>query len=538
MQLFDYLPEPALHIDAQGKVLRANNEARNQFASLFSTPPYPIFFDLIDGDRTEDLHTFISQLPTSRTRSLNTALVNGDRIPLPVKLRGQHVDGGAILTLQRQDSHSIACTPSCLRTAILEAQYQNNPGGILLVNDKMEILSFNREFVRIWDIPKEVQQSRDETASLKSVLDKLADPEAFIARVEELYGNREETSIDEVELKDGRTLYRHTYPLFDRTTYLGRVWYFLDITPLKTAQKNLLQNQVFLNTILEHIRDGIIACDAHGNIHLCNQQSKDLLTSPATPSWTPQTLDDLRFPVQDGQALKTAAGNPLKRALKGETVKNEELVVQGENSQFLRVSGQAMYDDQNNKLGAVISMHDITDLNLAKEQLKFMAYHDQLTGLPNRRLFHDLLQHSLKQAHRNRQQIAVLFLDIDNFKMANDLFGHERGDELLKEVAAVLSARLRDSDLLCRWGGDEFIIALLECDGIDGAINVAEKICLSLTDAMGKEASEAHLSLSTGIAIFPDHGQDADLLIRNADMAMYMAKRSGKNRCELFLPAR
>ena len=136
-----------------------------------------------------------------------------------------------------------------------------------------------------------------------------------------------------------------------------------------------------------------------------------------------------------------------------------------------------MVHDKVDKLGAVISLHDITDLTKAKEQLKFMAYHDALTGLPNRRLFHDLLLQNLKQAARNNQKVGVLFLDMDNFKSVNDTHGHLAGDKLLIEVGKTLESCLRESDILCRWGGDEFVIGILENHEDEEILKVAQKIC-------------------------------------------------------------
>ncbi len=195
-----------------------------------------------------------------------------------------------------------------------------------------------------------------------------------------------------------------------------------------------------------------------------------------------------------------------------------------------------MQDSDGNSLGAVVSLHDISDLNRAKEQLQFMAYHDALTYLPNRRLFHDILQQNLKHAHRYEEQVAVLFLDLDNFKAINDRYGHDRGDQILQLIAKTLQSCLRDSDLLCRWGGDEFVLALLE-SGKSADVNmVAEKIRARILACINEENDSCPISVSIGIALFPNHGSEPDLLIRNADMAMYKAKRRGKNRCEFFDP--
>lgn len=537
MNLFDHLPESAILLDSDGVILRCNREAEREFGISTAQHSGSSFPALLDGAELDSFIAFFKTLRSEDALTHCTSLKGLGEQPTPVTIQAKKTDTAQfILLLRKKDPRSTKCGGFCARGAILEAQYQNNPGGILLVNSQMEMISFNREFVRIWDIPEEVQQSRNEEESLKSVLSKMKQPEEFLNRVRQLYDHPKETSTDEIELRDGRILLRHTYPVSLNDDYLGRVWYFLDITPLKNAQKQVGTQQGLQQAILHHIRDGIIACDNDEKLSLFNQASLKLLKN-TEKEVLPATVSELQFHDEKTGELLEEEQNPLIRILKGETLRNlETVLVDGDNrKRCLRVSGQAMNDIDGSPMGGVISMHDITDLNRIKERLRFMAYHDELTGLPNRRLFHDLLQQSLKQAHRNKQEIGVLFLDLDNFKRVNDLYGHDHGDKLLKEVARLLQGRLRDSDILCRWGGDEFVIGLLECDGIDGVINVAEKICLQLTGSMGDDADKAHVTLSIGIALYPQHGSDADRLIRNADVAMYRAKRSGKNRCELFL---
>jgi diguanylate cyclase (GGDEF)-like protein/PAS domain S-box-containing protein len=361
------------------------------------------------------------------------------------------------------------------------------------------------------------------------------DPTNFIAKVESLYNNRTEVDTDEVELKDGRILYRHTYPVENYGKYLGRVWYFLDVTPLKQAQLKIEKQQIFQKAIIENVQDGIIACNSQGKINLMNFAGREFY-SCTTQDPIGIDIGELTHFANDGVTPLRGERNPLQRALNGETITNEEIIVKNENKKqhILRVNGQSMLHDSTENIGAVLSLHDITDINEAKEQLQFMAYHDALTGLPNRRLFHDLLLQSLKQATRNKQKVGVLFLDMDNFKSVNDNHGHDVGDTLLTEVGKTLQSCLRESDLLCRWGGDEFVIGLPENHGGNEILKVAEKICATVLNSIHAKNDTFNISVTIGIAISPDHGNDPDILIRNADAAMYHAKKLGKNRCELF----
>lgn len=535
MDIFNSLPVPALQLDSESRILLCNHGANDLFGWENGPVDQPLFTRFIGEEETDRFLDFYAATDSSPSLFSTTLHLPEDKTER-VTIKAARADGDKrIVLLNRQDPWTSGCGASCQHAAILEAQYQHNPGGILMVNEKMEVLSYNEEFIKIWGISKAVQASRDDKASLRSVLDKLADPEAFISKVESLYNNRTEVGTDEVLLGDGRTLYRHTYPVHRQQKYLGRIWYFLDITPLKQAQLQLEKQKTLQKTILENVQDGIIACDSEGKIDLMNRAARILYNfTQRDPLGC--DIDELIQFATDHMTPLTGEENPLQKALAGKIVENKEIVVTTQNGrqQTLRVNGQAISHDTGENTGAVISLHNISDIIEVEEQLKFMAYHDSLTGLPNRRLFHDLLLQCLNQAARHEQKIGILFLDLDNFKAINDQYGHDVGDALLTSVGKTLQSCLRKSDLLCRWGGDEFVIGLLENHGADDILKVAEKICATVLDCIHATETSLAVSATIGIAISPDHGRDPDLLIRNADVAMYHAKRLGKNRCELF----
>jgi diguanylate cyclase (GGDEF)-like protein/PAS domain S-box-containing protein len=179
---------------------------------------------------------------------------------------------------------------------------------------------------------------------------------------------------------------------------------------------------------------------------------------------------------------------------------------------------------------------DITELHEKEEHIRHQAYHDALTGLPNRMLFQDRLKQSLLMAERSNQQLAVMFLDLDRFKVINDTFGHHTGDELLRMVAERLSEVLRQSDTVSRFGGDEFVVLLSDIEGPQDACNVAGKIIEVFAKPLTVDTHELVLSTSIGISLFPEHGNDATALMKNADAAMYNAKESGRNTLKLYRP--
>ncbi|OOV87089.1 diguanylate cyclase domain-containing protein [Oceanospirillum linum] len=175
---------------------------------------------------------------------------------------------------------------------------------------------------------------------------------------------------------------------------------------------------------------------------------------------------------------------------------------------------------------------DITALKQEQERMERLAFYDALTGLANRRLFKDRLDIALKQAQRQQQSLALMYLDLDHFKSVNDDHGHEVGDELLKEVAVRLQSTLRESDVIARIGGDEFNIILPDIAGYEAAEWVADKVLQAVIVPVVIHGVTLNISASIGLTIYPDDGIDAKQLIKNADVAMYRSKAQGRN-CRL-----
>ncbi|UVW30468.1 EAL domain-containing protein [Massilia sp. H6] len=172
---------------------------------------------------------------------------------------------------------------------------------------------------------------------------------------------------------------------------------------------------------------------------------------------------------------------------------------------------------------------DITDRKRAEEVISYQAYHDILTDLPNRILFKDRLGLAVIQAKRKQTELAVMFIDLDRFKLVNDTLGHVKGDELLQQAATRLKECLRKGDTLARQGGDEFTIVLPELRDRDDARMVADKFLETLQCPFDLDGHEVHISASIGIAIYPTDGESIDELLRHADIAMYQVKALGKN---------
>lgn len=211
---------------------------------------------------------------------------------------------------------------------------------------------------------------------------------------------------------------------------------------------------------------------------------------------------------------------------------------------FLRRDGTSFPVDcrstpiiENNALaGAVLVFQDVTERQQAAELIRYMANHDSLTSLPNRNFCNKRLPQAISLAKRQGRIICLLFIDLDRFKPINDNYGHAVGDKVLLQVAARLKKMLRASDSVCRLGGDEFVILLESTDSVDGARYVAEKTIEILNEPMHVEGHKCSIGASIGISIFPEDCEDANTMLQHADIAMYEAKKKGRNCFERYAP--
>ncbi len=203
----------------------------------------------------------------------------------------------------------------------------------------------------------------------------------------------------------------------------------------------------------------------------------------------------------------------------------------------LSISTSPVLDENGEIIALVHIARDITDRKNYEDRLQYLANHDGLTGLPNRTLFLDRLNQELSRSRRYNYNLAVLFLDLDRFKIINDSLGHEVGDELLQAVGDRLLSCVRESDTVARLGGDEFVIILSDIQHEKAAAITAKKVIDAIAEPFILTNHEYFVTTSIGISMFPTDGEDANTLIKNADVAMYRAKEQGKNNYQLYSPA-
>ena len=208
-----------------------------------------------------------------------------------------------------------------------------------------------------------------------------------------------------------------------------------------------------------------------------------------------------------------------------------QLVDRDGERRWFSCSGNPIWDAQQNFLGYHGVASEITERIRAAERYRHLAYHDSLTGLPNRRLLADRLEQAIALARRRNAQVALMLLDLDSFKAINDTDGHAVGDAVLATMAHRLRTAVRESDTVARIGGDEFVVLLPEIESEDTAVVIAEKIIAAVRAPLDSQMRNYRLGVSIGIAFFPDDGENGERLLQQADSAMYRAKEAGGHCC-------
>ena len=555
---------------------------------------------------------------------------------------------GLLFSMQRLFSESLAQQELAFTNTVLATQLELSPDAILVVDDQAKIISYNRRFVDLWGVTPEMVAAGADEPVLRSVAAQVRDTETFLARINHLYEHRSEEGHDEIELRDGRVIDRHSAPMRgENGRYYGRVWFFRDITGRKRTEQSIADERAFSNTIIASLPGVFYVIDSTGRFNRWNDAMRDLLgltdaqmaTYNALAAIHESDRASVARKIQEGFASGAVAIDARVAATRGprdyifqatrtdtargtylvgvgtdvsERVRSERQIklfrtlldsaqdeihvtdpitlriIDANQSSYvglgytreeflaLRVpdfdtadpetlkaigerllkDGSATFETHHKRKDGVtfpveVSVRlvtldrpytfaisrDITERKRVEEelqnlqaQLRDQAVHDPLTGLYNRRYLNETMERELVRAARYGQQVSVVMCDIDHFKIVNDRYGHQAGDEVLRAVAGLLSTGGRGSDIACRYGGEEFMLLFPDMPR-DAAYARAERLRVALAARpITSGAAVIPITACFGVAVFPENGTTVDALIGAADLAMYEAKRAGRNR--------
>ena len=299
--------------------------------------------------------------------------------------------------------------------------------------------------------------------------------------------------------------------------------------------EKISQAKIKAENALYSIGDAVICIDLNGAVDYMNMSAEKI------SGWTKKQFIgkpvNKVFNIINGKTRQPLS-IPVDLVLNANTVRLfplDTILIKHDGTEiFIEDSTSPIHDSSGKLSGVVIVFHDITASKVMTLKMAHFAQHDYLTNLPNRVLLNDRIAQGIESARRHGTQLAILFLDLDNFKHINDSLGHSMGDKLLQLVTQCLLDSVRSSDTVTRQGGDEFIILLTETKNNDDASVTAQKILDSLATPKFIASNELHISGSIGISVYPNDGLDAETLIKSADTAMYHAKQKGRNNYQFF----
>jgi diguanylate cyclase (GGDEF)-like protein/PAS domain S-box-containing protein len=313
--------------------------------------------------------------------------------------------------------------------------------------------------------------------------------------------------------------------------FIYRAWHqqAVAVQALKDANQTLATEKQLNQAIIAGSPTAIFTRDPLGRVTSWNPAAEQFY------GWS--AAEAMGKPLQNLPSGKQAESDELRRrVMGGEYILDMELQRQHRDGRTVQISTTLtpLEDAQGQITGYLAMATDITQRKAAEKQVEFLAYHDALTGLPNRLLLQDRFAQAMAQADRTHTRVALLFLDLDNFKTINDSLGHVVGDAFLKEVAQRLCDGLRESDTVCRQGGDEFLMVLGSLDSANACTPVLNALLARVAAPFLVDGHELVSSASIGVAVYPDDGQDFEALLQKADTAMYQAKEAGRNNYRYF----
>lgn len=446
----------------------------------------------------------------------NKGQVYCDQTDRPIRMVGVSMD----ITERKQAEEALRQSEEQYRRII-----ETSSEGIWIIDAESKTVFVNSQMAQMLGYTLEEMQGQ----SLFSFMDKegIAIATAYVERRRQ--GIQEQHDF-KFRRQDGSDLWVivSTNPIFDQLgNYAGSLGMLTDITERKLSEEILRKSEATNRALLNAIPDLMFRVSPDGTF-LDFKRTKDY-------SLTLLEHDFLGKKISEVLSCKVAEPymHAIEQALSsGEVQSFEYQLSQNGNLIDFEARIVSVGDDE-----ALIIVRDITERKQAQAMIQYQAFHDLLTGLPNRTLFNDRLLQSIANARRSRNMVAVMFLDLDRFKTINDTLGHAVGDQLLQQVAQRVAARLREGDTFSRWGGDEFTLVLPQISCSEQVAKIAQRILDALQEPFNLEHHELYITSSMGIALCPCDGEDVQTLLRNADAALYRAKEQGRNNYQFYIPA-
>ncbi|RJE48308.1 MULTISPECIES: HD domain-containing phosphohydrolase [unclassified Dehalobacter] len=542
MDIIEFLPDATLAVNKDKQIIIWNkaiekmtgipaSEMIGKGDYAYSIPFYgqarPQLMDLVFTD-SEEIKTqyfnLTSQENNYMAEAFCPALYNkGSWVSIKVSplhdLSGNII--GAIESIRDINENKQAEATMKFKTAFLEAQTNASLDGILVVDENHTRMLTNHRMFELFNVPQYIIDDEDDTLLLKHVVSLTRDPERFLEKVTYLYDHINETSRDEIELKSGMILDRHSAPVMDKEgKYYGRIWTFRDITDRRRLETALAKEKNLLETTLISVGDGVISTDDKGNIVFINRVAEFL---------TGWTQDEARGePYEEvfniiNEITRSKCKNIIKKVLEsGKTIESANhtiLISKDGTERFIEDSAAPIVQENGEIIGVVLVFRDFSEKKQKMEEIKYLSYHDQLTGLYNRRFYEE----ELKRLDTERNlPLTIVMGDVNGLKLINDSFGHAMGDKLLKKVAKVLRKGCRADEIVARLGGDEFIILLPKTDAIE-----TEKILTRIRDlSSGEKAGSIDISISFGYKTKISKEEDIQEILKNTEDQMYRHKLS------------
>jgi diguanylate cyclase (GGDEF)-like protein/PAS domain S-box-containing protein len=405
---------------------------------------------------------------------------------------------------------------------ILQALLDYLPVGVTLFGPDLEMIACNARLKTLLDFPEEL--FADGLPSLPKLIRFNAirgdygpgDPDEICAAAVDRASKMAPHVFERIR-PNGTVLEVHGMPLPGG----GFVTTYSDITERKLAERALRESEAELRLLIDNVPGMILYVDREMRCVLANQRYADFFGRSVT--------DMVGRPVSEivGQTAYQGLEQHFREALAGRPVVYQRMVSGNDGEQrWLEVKLVPRPAEKGSIPGFYSMATDITEHKQAEARIQHVAHHDSLTALPNRLLFNDRLSQAISLAKRDSHQFALLYLDLDRFKLVNDSLGHSAGDELLRMAAGRIRQQVRESDTVARIGGDEFAVILRDVTSREAVAAIAEKIIGTLTTRFDLTSRNQAVDIGTsiGIAIYPTDAQDIDAMIRQADAAMYRAK--------------